>query len=496
MLEWMQRHRKWLVITIWISVIAFVGAGGVGWGTGAFDFNADKAAQVGDVKISLREYKTAYQNVYNERAQSFGGNFDEAQAKAMGLQVQVLRMLIARAQIESFAKDLGVRVSDEEVLNELLQIEAFQVNGAFDKSVYERALANVGMRKGEFEESLRKDLLMRKFYEQLSLGVSKPSVVENLSLSVPFRIQDELEIKVLKPKEVSVSEEEIKTYWEQNQTRWVSKQTYKIMFVWFLADSQNVSEDEVLAQYERTKDLYKDEKGSISELSKVRAQVEFELKKDKALLEAKRNFSAFRDGKIQGEIIEFEEGESVGNLSFSQEELASISTLEVDSILMPIEQQNGYVLIKLIEKIPPKPLEYALAKESAKQALMQQKRAQELDSQSKAQLADFKGVNIGYFAPLTFSPFVDAKASLAQNAGVNPFEVREILTQVSNGDSKNGVVLNDTQAILYKVTNQRLSQNEVDMSKEATELKQGVYMSVLEEYLNAHYKPQIFIKLD
>jgi hypothetical protein len=36
MIEWMQRHKKWLVITIWISTIAFIGAGFVGWG--AYDF--------------------------------------------------------------------------------------------------------------------------------------------------------------------------------------------------------------------------------------------------------------------------------------------------------------------------------------------------------------------------------------------------------------------------------------------------------------------------
>ena len=36
MITWMQRHKKWLIITIWISTIAFVGAGFVGWG--AYDF--------------------------------------------------------------------------------------------------------------------------------------------------------------------------------------------------------------------------------------------------------------------------------------------------------------------------------------------------------------------------------------------------------------------------------------------------------------------------
>ena len=50
MITWMQKHKKYLVITIWISTIAFVGAGFVGWG--AYDFNKSRAtsvAKVGDI---------------------------------------------------------------------------------------------------------------------------------------------------------------------------------------------------------------------------------------------------------------------------------------------------------------------------------------------------------------------------------------------------------------------------------------------------------------
>ena len=51
MIEWMQKHKKSLIPTIWISTIAFVGAGFVGWG--AYDMNANRAgsiARVGQIK--------------------------------------------------------------------------------------------------------------------------------------------------------------------------------------------------------------------------------------------------------------------------------------------------------------------------------------------------------------------------------------------------------------------------------------------------------------
>ena len=52
MITWMQKHKKYLVITIWISTIAFVGAGFVGWGAYKFGAAADAIATVGETKVT------------------------------------------------------------------------------------------------------------------------------------------------------------------------------------------------------------------------------------------------------------------------------------------------------------------------------------------------------------------------------------------------------------------------------------------------------------
>ncbi|WP_100954241.1 hypothetical protein [Helicobacter pylori] len=45
MIEWMQNHRKYLVVTIWISTIAFIAAGMIGWGQYSFSLDSDSAAK-------------------------------------------------------------------------------------------------------------------------------------------------------------------------------------------------------------------------------------------------------------------------------------------------------------------------------------------------------------------------------------------------------------------------------------------------------------------
>ena len=61
----MQRHKKWLVITIWISTIAFVGAGFVGWGSYEYGKQGGVVAVVGDREVSVEEYQQEYWTFMN-----------------------------------------------------------------------------------------------------------------------------------------------------------------------------------------------------------------------------------------------------------------------------------------------------------------------------------------------------------------------------------------------------------------------------------------------
>ena len=65
MITWMQKHRKWLVVTMWISVISFVGAGAVGWGSYDFGKSGGAIAKVGEYEITQKELQSQYNKYYN-----------------------------------------------------------------------------------------------------------------------------------------------------------------------------------------------------------------------------------------------------------------------------------------------------------------------------------------------------------------------------------------------------------------------------------------------
>ena len=86
MITWMQKHKKYLVVTIWVSTIAFVGAGFVGWG--AYDFNKSRAtsiAKVGNIDISYQRFQQAYSQLFNYYSQMSGRQLSEDEANQLGL---------------------------------------------------------------------------------------------------------------------------------------------------------------------------------------------------------------------------------------------------------------------------------------------------------------------------------------------------------------------------------------------------------------------------
>ena len=72
MIEWMQKHKKWLVVTIWIATIAFIGAGGFAWGVYDYSLSGDSVAKVGKITISKAEYMMRYQEEFDERKGNCG----------------------------------------------------------------------------------------------------------------------------------------------------------------------------------------------------------------------------------------------------------------------------------------------------------------------------------------------------------------------------------------------------------------------------------------
>jgi len=61
----------------------------------------------------MQEFQTAYGNLYQQYNRMMGGKLNEATAKQLGLEKQVLQSLIYQALLKNFAKEHGIIVSDK-----------------------------------------------------------------------------------------------------------------------------------------------------------------------------------------------------------------------------------------------------------------------------------------------------------------------------------------------------------------------------------------------
>ncbi len=70
--------------------------------------------------------------------------------------------LFQKNLILSFADELGLDITDEEIAKQLVSIPGFIKNGKFDKDTYIKVLNQNRTNPTEFEASLRRDLLLQK----------------------------------------------------------------------------------------------------------------------------------------------------------------------------------------------------------------------------------------------------------------------------------------------------------------------------------------------
>ena len=180
MITWMQKHKKWLISTIWVSTIAFVGAGFVGWGSYNYGKSNDTIAIVGDKEVPLRDLQNQYNTLYAQYQQLFGGNLTKETAKQLGLEKVAFNSVIQKYLLLNYADSLGIIATNKDVAKKLVQIKAFQKNGKFDKNTYLSVLKQNRQTTAMFEKQLKDDIVIGKI-QKIFASDLLPSEIKNLS---------------------------------------------------------------------------------------------------------------------------------------------------------------------------------------------------------------------------------------------------------------------------------------------------------------------------
>ena len=260
MLNVIREHAdSWLIKSIlWFIVIDFIGTIFYSWGMGgASSSSGGVVATVNGTKISQAEYERTFNNLINFYREQFQNQFSEELIQKLDLKTQALDALIQKKILLAKADELDIQVGDAEVVNLLKTITAFQKNNKFNNEAYENYLKFKRLTKLEFEEKQRESLLLEKIRNLIAANVK----VSPNELDEAFMLANE-KVKldyIIIPSDhftstEKVSQEEIKSFYEKNKTRFEVPEKIKIQYVKTVPKNY---ESQIDIQSEDIEDYYK-----------------------------------------------------------------------------------------------------------------------------------------------------------------------------------------------------------------------------------------------
>ena len=344
---------------------------------------------VNDQEISQASVEQAYKNERASLQQQYGEQFDILAANpnfAQQLRAQATKKLISDTLIAQAISEMGLRVGDEQVKDEIRKMSEFQVNGKFDNEQYLSLLRRASYTPAQFSATLKENLARRQLLQMLvdSEFVLPEEVSSVEQLQAQQRIAKVLTVTSASFEDAQqISEADINAYYEKNKQLYQYPEQVSADYVVLdgsaLAEQIDINQADIETYYdyhqsdyqraERRKVAHILVQGDSDEAQQKSAAILAELKDgaDFALLATEKSDDSY-SAKNRGELDWFERG--VMDPAF--DEAAFLLTKEAPLSEL-VKSQFGYHIIKLIDIEESKTLPFAQVETQVKKALQQEK---------------------------------------------------------------------------------------------------------------------------
>jgi peptidyl-prolyl cis-trans isomerase D len=250
---------KALLLLLLISFAVWGVSGQILNGTGA-----DAVVTAGETKVSLIDYRLAYDRQLAIYSQQLGQRITSEQARLFGIDRQVLAQMVAGAVLDEQSRVMNLGLSKDRLANLVAEDPAFQgVNGQFSRQNFRLVLNNVGMSEADYIKNRQDVAIRQQIVEAVSDGLDIPDTMLE-AFARHNGAQRDVEFLALGPAAVdAVSEPDttvLQSYFEDNKVDYRAPEYRKINYVRLTAqeilDPNAVPEEEVQADYEARKNRY------------------------------------------------------------------------------------------------------------------------------------------------------------------------------------------------------------------------------------------------
>jgi peptidyl-prolyl cis-trans isomerase D len=148
------------------------------WGIGDI-FRATPAstvAEVGDTKITIEQVRNAYNTELQRLGRQFRTVITPDQARAFGIDQQVVNNLVTEAVLAEQATRLGLSVSDQMIIQSIMENPAFKgADGQFNRALFDQVLRNASLSEAGFVQEQRGAMARLHLAEALAGDLTVPA---------------------------------------------------------------------------------------------------------------------------------------------------------------------------------------------------------------------------------------------------------------------------------------------------------------------------------
>src|SRR3978361_2042450 len=141
-------------------------------------FGQSTLAKIGRTEISAEQFRQIYTDKLQQLGRSFGRPLTMDQARAFGLDRQVLQQTIADAALDEEARRIGLGQSDAETMLMIYNDPNFKgLSGAFEPARFQGTIRQFGFTEQRYVAEQRKVSLRRPIHGRYSAGLEPPKVL-------------------------------------------------------------------------------------------------------------------------------------------------------------------------------------------------------------------------------------------------------------------------------------------------------------------------------
>ncbi len=210
------------------------------------------------------EYRLAYNRQIAVLSQQFGRAITREQARALGIEDQVLAQMVAGAVLDEQASELGLGLSEDKLAALTMEDPAFRgPDGQFDRQQFEFALRQIGMRPEDYLRNRAQMAVRQQIVEAVTDGLSAPDTF--LRAVALYRGEDRtvdylaLPTSLVEPIE-EPAENILEAWFEENKATYAAPEYRTISYVKLepvdIADESAVTDEQIREDYESNKERF------------------------------------------------------------------------------------------------------------------------------------------------------------------------------------------------------------------------------------------------